>query len=79
MKSFKNKNLVSSIDLKTLNLNYKKLSLIKKFNPNKDLFTLFTSGSTGQPKGITHSSGNYLVYANHTCRKKFGLNKILQF
>ena len=72
---FQNKNLVSSIDLKTLNLNYKKLSLIKKFNPNKDLFTLFTSGSTGQPKGITHSSGNYLVYANHTCRKKFGLNK----
>ena len=38
---FQNKNLVSSIDLKTLNLNYKKLKLIKKFNPNKDLFTLY--------------------------------------
>ncbi|HET9623820.1 MAG TPA: acetate--CoA ligase [Kofleriaceae bacterium] len=43
------------------------------FDSEHTLFTLYTSGTTGKPKGILHTTGGYLTYAAYSTKMVFDL------
>ena len=52
--------------------NYCKPELVESTHP---LFILYTSGTTGKPKGVVHSTGGYLTHIYSTAKWVFDFNQ----
>ncbi len=48
---------------------------VESFDSEHTLFTLYTSGTTGKPKGILHTTGGYLTGAYYTTKLVFDLRE----
>ena len=68
----KNLNFNDLLFKRKIKINDYKYNFVKSNHPS---FVLFTSGTTGLPKGIIHSTGGYILYTKYTCIKQFGMTK----
>lgn len=48
-------------------------AVAESMNSEDPLFILYTSGTTGKPKGIIHSTGGYLTHAKYSTKAVFDL------
>ncbi|MBT7611158.1 MAG: acetate--CoA ligase [Bacteriovoracaceae bacterium] len=58
-------------DLRTLMDAASPICECEQMDSEDPLFILYTSGSTGQPKGLLHTTAGYMVYAKHSFENVF--------